>query len=233
MRHLQYCAPHQHRALRAERAIRIFKNHFMATLCTVAEDFPLDIWDELLPQAELCLNHLLPYPSNPTVSVYAGLHARFAANPIAPAGAKIVIRDKPDTRATWAPHATHGYHLGPAQSHYRCYRVWTTATKSVRVSDTIAWFLQGPQLPGPSANDLLHAAIIDLTQAMKTVHDSPNNECSMHPTGLVLNTLTDSLRQSADMYPHNNGHNDPSTTITETATLIPATEDRVLTPTPE
>ena len=61
---IQYCAPHQHRALRAERAIRTFKNHFIATLCTVAHDFPLALWDELLPQTELCLNHLLPYPSN-------------------------------------------------------------------------------------------------------------------------------------------------------------------------
>lgn len=29
---IQYCAPHQHRALRAERAILTFKNHFIATL---------------------------------------------------------------------------------------------------------------------------------------------------------------------------------------------------------
>ena len=50
---IQYCAPHQHRALKAERAIRPLKNHFIATLCTVAEDFPLGLWDELLPQAEL------------------------------------------------------------------------------------------------------------------------------------------------------------------------------------
>lgn len=55
----------------------------------------------------------------------------------------------------------------------------------------------------------------------------------MHPTGLVLNTLTDTLGQLADMYTHNNGHDAPSTTIAETATLIPATEDRVLIPTPE
>ena len=41
---IHYCAPHQHRAL-AERAIRTFKNHFVSTLCTVAPDFPLDLWD--------------------------------------------------------------------------------------------------------------------------------------------------------------------------------------------
>ena len=138
---IQYCAPHQHRALRAERAIRTFKNHFIATLCTVAHDFPLALWDELLPQAELCLNHLIPYPSNTSISAYAGLHGGafdFAAHPIAPAGTKIVLRDKPNTRGSWAPHGTHGYYLGPAQLHYRCYRVWATATRSIRVTDTLA-----------------------------------------------------------------------------------------------
>ena len=95
---IQYCAPHQHRALKVERAIRTFKNHFIATLCTVADDFPLELWDELLPQAELCLNHLLPYPSNTNISAYTGLHGGafdFAAHLIAPAGTKVVIHDKP------------------------------------------------------------------------------------------------------------------------------------------
>ena len=138
---IQYCAPHQHRALKAERAIRTFKNHFISTLCTVSDDFPLGLWDELLPQAELCLNHLLPYPSNTSISAYAGLHGGafdFAAHPIAPAGSKVVVHDKPAVRASWAPHGTHGYYLGPAPSHYRCYRVWTTNSRSVRISDTLA-----------------------------------------------------------------------------------------------
>ena len=167
---IQYCAPHQHRALKAERAIRTFKNHFIATLCTVADDFPLGLWDELLPQAELCLNHLLPYPSNTSISAYAGLHGGafdFAAHPIAPAGSKVVVHDKPAIRASWAPHGTHGFYLGPAQSHYRCYRVWTTSSRSIRISDTLAWFLQGLQLPGPSAHDLFRSAVQDLTNAIK------------------------------------------------------------------
>ena len=199
---IQYCAPHQHRALKAERAIRTFKNHFIATLCTVAEDFPLGLWDELLPQAELCLNHLLPYPSNTIISAYAGLHGGpfdFAAHPIAPAGTKIIIHDKPNSRASWAPHGSHGYYIGPAQAHYRCYRVWATATRSIRVTDTIAWFLQGLQLPSPSAHDLLCAAIADLTHAVQELN-LPDSNAPSHPSGHVLNTLTATLRQLADMY---------------------------------
>ena len=40
---IQYCPPHTHRSLKAERAIRTFKNHFIATLCTAAPDFPLTL----------------------------------------------------------------------------------------------------------------------------------------------------------------------------------------------
>lgn len=203
---IQYCAPHQHRALRAERAIRTFKNHFISTLCTVAPDFPLALWDELLPQAELCLNHLLPYPSNTSISAYAGLHGGafdFAAHPIAPGGTKVVIHDKPNTRGSWAPHGTHGYYLGPAQLHYRCYRVWATATRSVRVTDTLAWFLQGLELPGPSPHDFICAAITDLTQAINNAAAVPDGNIPMHPTGHVLLTLTDTLKQLAAMYPTN------------------------------
>lgn len=114
------------------------------------------------------------------------------------------MHDKPDTRATWAPHGTHGYYLGPAQAYYRCYRVWATATKSIRITNTIAWFLQGLQIPGPSAHDLLRAAITDLTQAVRLFYESPISDTPLHPTGLVLNTLKDALQQLSDLYPLKN-----------------------------
>lgn len=181
----------------------------------------------------MCLNHLIPYPSNTTVSAYAGLHGGpfdFAAHPIAPAGTKIIIHDKPDTRASWAPHGLHGYYLGPAQAHYRCYRVWANATRSIRVTDTIAWFLQGLQLPSPSAHDLLCATLSDLTQAVQNLH-TPESEASTDPTGNVLHTLTSTLKQLADMY-SNTVIKDISTR-TEAVELLPAPEHRVVIPTSE
>jgi hypothetical protein len=45
-----------HRRNAAERAIRTFKNHFIVGLCSVDPQFPLHLWDRLLPQAELTLN---------------------------------------------------------------------------------------------------------------------------------------------------------------------------------
>jgi hypothetical protein len=47
----QLVPPHCHRHNAAERAIRNFKKHFVAGLASVDPDFPLHLWDHLLPQA--------------------------------------------------------------------------------------------------------------------------------------------------------------------------------------
>ena len=50
------------------------------------------LWDEHLPQAEICLNNLLTYSPNPSMSAYAGLHGGaldFLRHPIAPAGTRV------------------------------------------------------------------------------------------------------------------------------------------------
>ena len=41
---IQLVEPHNHRVNAAERAIRTFKSHFIAGLCTCHEDFPLILW---------------------------------------------------------------------------------------------------------------------------------------------------------------------------------------------
>ena len=184
---IQYCPPGQHRSLKAERAIRTFKNHFISTLCTVAIDFPLTLWDKLLPQAELCLNHLLPHGPNPNISAYEGLHGRqfdFRAHPIAPAGTKVIIHNKPTARGTWAPHGALGFYLGPAQQHYRCFSVWAVDTQSIRVTDTLAWILDKSQLPNVGPHDIALAAIKDLAAAITTLAAS-------HPETAHLRQLDD------------------------------------------
>ena len=46
---VEYVPPNSHRANKAERAIRTFKNHFIACLSTTDSTFPLNVWDELIP----------------------------------------------------------------------------------------------------------------------------------------------------------------------------------------
>jgi hypothetical protein len=47
----QLVPPHCHITNTAERSIRTFKEHFKAGLATVDPDFPVRLWDRLLPQA--------------------------------------------------------------------------------------------------------------------------------------------------------------------------------------
>jgi hypothetical protein len=54
----QLVPPHCHRCNAAERAIRTFKEQFVAGLSSVEPAFPFHLWDRLLPQAEITLNLL-------------------------------------------------------------------------------------------------------------------------------------------------------------------------------
>ena len=107
----QLVPPHDHRRNMAEKAIQTFKAHFISILCSADKDFPLHLWDRLLPQAEHTLNMLCRSKVTPTVSAFAyhwGQHD-YNANPFAPLGCKVEAHITPGTRKTWAAHTTSGY----------------------------------------------------------------------------------------------------------------------------
>jgi hypothetical protein len=64
----QLVPPGIHRRNAAKRAIRTFKNHFIAGLCSVDKNFPMHLWDKLIPQAEITLNLLRGSRINPKLS---------------------------------------------------------------------------------------------------------------------------------------------------------------------
>jgi hypothetical protein len=70
----QLVPPHCHRRNAAERAIRTFKEHFVAGLSSVDPTFPLHLWDILLPQAEITLNLLRTSRLHPQLSTAAHCH---------------------------------------------------------------------------------------------------------------------------------------------------------------
>jgi uncharacterized protein YgfB (UPF0149 family) len=54
----QLVEPNNYAVNAAERAVQTFKNHFVAGLCSTHPNFPIGLWDKLLPQAVLTLNLL-------------------------------------------------------------------------------------------------------------------------------------------------------------------------------
>ena len=146
---VQLVPPHLHRRNADERAIQTFKSHFISILCGTNKHFPINLLDKLVPQATLTLNLLRTSRLNPNLSAYSQIFGSFDFNrtPIAPLGTKLLIHEKPGPRASWSPHAIDGWYIGPALRHYRCFRVWATATNAERIADTIVWFPEDYFMP--------------------------------------------------------------------------------------
>jgi hypothetical protein len=168
----QFVPPHCHRINAAERAIRTFKENFVAGLSSVDPTFPLHLWDRLLPQAEITLHLLRTSRIHPQLSAAAHLHGPMDYNKtaFAPPGCKIIAHEKPGKHCTWAPHGQHGYSLGPAMHHYRCQNVYISSTASKRIVDTLEFFPHNYQMPQLSSTDRLVMAAKDMTDALQNPH---------------------------------------------------------------
>ena len=131
--------PDVHRRNAAERAIQTFKAHFLAILAGVNPSFPKFLWDKLLPQTELTLNLLRQATVDPSQSAWENFNGPFNydATPIGPLGCRILIHNKPSTRATWDFRSRDGFNIGYAPEHYRCFHLVDKLTKASVFSDTV------------------------------------------------------------------------------------------------
>ena len=122
----QRVPPKEHRVNAAERAIRTFKNHLIANLCTIDSHFPLTDWDRLLPQTTLTLNLLRSSRIHPSLSAHASLFGQFDFNrtPLAPVGTKIVAHVNAESRTSFGEHGRVGWYIGPSPQHYRCWKCY-------------------------------------------------------------------------------------------------------------
>jgi hypothetical protein len=93
----QLVPPHCHRCNASERAIRTFKEHFVAGISSVDPSFSMHLWDRLLPQAEITLNLLRTSRLHPQLSTAAHYHGLMDYNKtaFAPPGCKIIAHEKP------------------------------------------------------------------------------------------------------------------------------------------
>jgi hypothetical protein len=166
----QLAPPGQHRTNAAERAIRTFKNHFIAGLCSANERFPLHLWDRLIEQAVITLNLMRGSRINPVHSAWSQLFGPYNFNkcPLAPPGTQVLVHEKSDTRKSWAPHASEGWYIGPALEHYRCYKVYMCESQKERITDTLTWIPQNIPVPSVSNTELIVAGLHDVATALKS-----------------------------------------------------------------
>ncbi len=129
--------------------------HFLSILAGVDAAFPPYLWDLLLPQAELTINLLRQATANPKISAWEYFNGPFDFNktPLAPMGCRVLIHAKPSTRRSWDYRAKHGFYVGPALDHYRCYELVKSDTKQKVISDTVQFRHAYLQIPAVSAED--------------------------------------------------------------------------------
>ena len=121
---------HQHNA--AEVAIRNFKAHCLSVLAGVADYFPLQLWDRLLPQTDLTINFLRQSNATSKVYAYAHLSKPFGYNKImlAPMGCDSQVHDNKDKKMTWSYHSVDGWYLYTSPEHYRNHACHINSTKN-------------------------------------------------------------------------------------------------------
>ena len=93
-------APHSiNRRHATERAIRIFKNRFIAIMCGTDPNFNLALWEKLIPQALITLNLLRKSNLNSSLSAYSQFNGTYDFNrtPIAPLGMRVMVHENQTT----------------------------------------------------------------------------------------------------------------------------------------
>ncbi len=65
-----FVPPQTHRSNPAERAVRTGKNHLISVFSSTHPDFPDDLWDRLLPYAEITLNVMRSWRPDPSLSAW-------------------------------------------------------------------------------------------------------------------------------------------------------------------
>ena len=161
--------PNTHLSNAAEQAIRIFKAHFIAILAIVAQYFPRNLWDLLLPQTEVTLNLLWQATLDPSRSAWAYFHGPFNydSTPLGLLGFNIIAHKKTGTRNLWDFRDTASWNLGVSLQHYQCHTILAKATKAAQVSDTVEFIHHHLTLPYITMMDRIVHGVTTLICAFK------------------------------------------------------------------
>ncbi|GFH48944.1 hypothetical protein CTEN210_05420 [Chaetoceros tenuissimus] len=136
----QLVPPHQKRRNAAERAIHIFKNHFIR-------------------EARV----------NPKLSPYAALEGIYDFNrsPLAPLGTKLVYHVKPEQRSTFGTRGKEAWYVGPAPDHYHCDTIFIPEMQREIQVDTVQYFPNRVPISKLSKESLLLKSALDMLELLK------------------------------------------------------------------
>jgi hypothetical protein len=133
---LQLVEPKNYRVNAAERAIQTFKDTFIAALATTDSNFPLQLWNQLMPQIQNMLNLMQALHIDPTKSAYEILNGPYNWNryPLAPLGCKAIVYKDGNSQGLWASWGIDVWYMGPSKDNYRCDYYYIIETRAYRIS---------------------------------------------------------------------------------------------------
>ena len=204
---LQKAPPYDHRTNPAEKAIDTFKSHFIAGLASLPPDFPLHLWDRLIPHAVLALNLLRRSNTHPHLSAYAhweGVYD-YNAHPMAPPGCKVVVYETVDRRESWGEKGVLGWYLGPSFDHYRCHKVFIPRTNGERVGNSVKFFPHNCAAPQRDPRDEATRAALLLTEALQQAQQKVPYSAPTAEQMSALSQLSEIFSQATK--PHDPGSN--------------------------
>ena len=176
-----YVAIANHRTSHAERDIRTWQNHAIATFAGVDPDFPKKKWHLLLPLIEMTLQILRPCIVEKDTSSYDYVNKEnkfnFSAHPFGPAGCKVLVFESAAARESMQDHGTVGYFIGPAMKFYRGFACYIPSTNSIRTSDTVSWHVYDPTslLSNYTLTETISKAVSDIQSKIDSQTDSNDN----------------------------------------------------------
>ncbi|NCG02080.1 MAG: hypothetical protein GWP22_01255, partial [Actinomycetales bacterium] len=192
----QFVEPYNHRVNAAERAIQTFKNHFISGLCTTDRDFPTQLWDQLIPQAQDTLNLLRQSRVDPSKSAYEVLEGPFDFNRymIAPPGTKAIIHNAAERRASWENRGMDAWYLHPSKEHYRAAKFYVPETSAYRISATAKFFPQHcsrlPPLDSVEHCDHIADELSATLSRINSHENIPTNSPAMQRLSKIIKALS-------------------------------------------
>ncbi len=184
----------------AEVAIHNFKAHFLSVLASVANDFPPNLWDWLLPQTEITINLIQQSNATPNILAYAHLSGPFDYNkmPLTPMGCEAQVHEKTNKRGTWAYRSVDGWYLFTSPEHYCTHNCHIKHIKSKRLSNTVQF--QHKHITNPS---ITHADKVKhvLAECIKTIQGM-TGKARKSQAAQDLQCIVDAVQAHVQSNPH-------------------------------
>ena len=162
-------------------------------MASVADDFPMQLWDHLPPQVDITVNPLWQSNTTPKVLACAYMSGPFDYNkiPLAPTGCKVQVPKKIDKRGTWVFHSVNSWYVATSPGHYCTDNCHIKDTQSNRFSDTVQFQHKDITNLTITPHDKIMHALADCAKAIKGI-----NKSTPHKTYVTYNASHNSMIQT-------------------------------------